>query len=118
MKRYVLILLMSFTISAFAQNEKKVEYTQNGELTEAVYYYENGSIEQQGTFNAEGELHGIWTSFDIEGNKIAVGNYQNGRKVGKWFFWSEDVLREVDYFDSKIISVNEWAGKTRVAIRN
>ncbi|OYX25681.1 MAG: nicotinic acid mononucleotide adenyltransferase, partial [Flavobacteriales bacterium 32-35-8] len=28
------------------------------------------------------KLHGTWTSFDTKGNKVAVGNYENGSKVG------------------------------------
>ena len=31
-------------------------------------------------------LQGTWLSFDVKGKKTAVGNYENGKKVGKWFF--------------------------------
>jgi antitoxin component YwqK of YwqJK toxin-antitoxin module len=83
-----------------------------------VYYYEDGTIQQKGTFNAKGKLHGTWTSYDINGEKLAVGNYLNGKKTGKWFFWTNNSLKEVDYIDSKISTVNEWKDKTKLAVRN
>ena len=94
----------------------------NGRAREAArllgLYYEDGTVQQKGTFNKEGELHGEWISYDTDGKKLAVGKYVNGQKQGKWFFWTNDVLREVDYLNSKITHVNEWTDKTRVAVRN
>ena len=51
-------------------------------------------------------------------SKVAKGNYEAGKKVGKWFFWEGDSLQEVDYIDSKIVSVNKWDNKTKLAVRN
>ncbi len=117
MKRYTIVLIVFFVCAfAFAQDTNVVT-EKNGDLVEATYYYEDGSIQQKGTFK-DGKLHGTWKLYDAEGNKIAVGNYLEGKKEGKWFFWTEDSLKEVDYIDSKIVSVNEWNDKTRVAIRN
>ena len=117
-KIVVLVAVMVFGIS-FAQENKKPIAEKKGDLTEVTYFYENGSVEQQGTFNALGKLHGTWTSFDVEGNKVSYGKYDNGRKVGKWFFWADDMLREVDFLDSRIVQVNEWNNKkTKVAIRD
>ncbi len=107
------LFLMSFTVIA----QEKPSFEDKGDLVEATYYFDNGQVEQQGTFK-DGKLHGTWTSFDLEGNKVAVGNYEDGVKVGKWFFWSNDVLHEVDYIDSKIVNVNEWQGRKVVAFRN
>ena len=113
----IVVFLMVFALSfAFAQGEKKPVMVKKGNLTEVTYFHDNGVVEQQGTFNALGKLHGTWTSFDADGKKIAVGNYDNGKKVGKWFFWTDDMLREVDFLDSKIINVNEWNNKTKVAV--
>ncbi len=103
---------------SFGQEQKKVDVKKDGELKVATYYYDNGVVEQQGTFNADGKLHGVWTSFDTNGNKLALGNYDNGKKVGKWLFWSNNKLREVDYVDSKIASVSEWKDEVKVAITN
>nr|WP_321234557.1 nicotinic acid mononucleotide adenyltransferase [uncultured Psychroserpens sp.] len=118
MKKIFAILVMLSVTLTFAQETKKVDVNKDGDLTVATYYHDNGAIEQQGTFNDAGELHGVWTSFDAEGNKVTVGNYVNGKKVGKWLFWSGNKLREVDYVDSKIASVSEWTDKVQVAVSN
>jgi len=107
------VLLMFICSMSHAQvNDIKVETT--GELTEVTYYHDNGEIQQTGYFNEEGKLDGVWKSYDISGKKIAVGNYKNGRKVGKWFFWTDNSLNEVDFIDSRIINVSEWKNKTKV----
>lgn len=109
-----ILVLFFFGISTYAQNDKNVKIEKKGNLTEATYYYDTGSIEQQGTFNADGELHGVWTSYDVEGIKISVGQYVNGLKNGKWFFWTGETLKEVDYVDSRIVNVVEWSDKSRM----
>ncbi len=106
MKRIFVIAIMLCVSITFAQEEKNVTYIDNGDLTEATYYYDNGVIQQEGTFNKAGKLHGVWTSYDINGDKVTVGKYMDGKKVGKWFFWTKDnVIKEVDYDHSKITSV-------------
>lgn len=115
MKKILFIISIFCLSNVYAQsNDVKVETI--GDLTQATYYYEDGTIQQQGTFNAVGELHGVWTSYDLQGNKLAVGHYTNGKKTGKWFFWADNKLKEVDFVDSRIASVSEWKTKTPVAI--
>ena len=107
MKKLFILLVMLCVTLTYAQNNENVQYVENGDLTEATYFYDNGMVRQIGTFNKEGQLHGIWTSYDIKGDKIAVGNYVEGKKVGKWLFWTKDnLVKEVYYKDSKIVSVN------------
>lgn len=118
MKKIVAIILMLSVTLTFAQEKQKVDLNKDGDLTVATYYHDNGVIEQQGTFNKTGELHGVWTSFDTQGNKVTIGNYTNGKKTGKWLFWSGDKLREVDYVDSKIAGVSEWTDKVQLATSN
>ena len=118
MKKYIsLLLILIITTTATAQMNANVKLEKKGDLIEATYYYEDGTIQQRGTFK-DGQLHGIWTSYDFEGNKLAVGNYENGEKAGKWFFWHDDSLKEVDYSGSKIVSVSEWENKNEITIRN
>jgi len=112
----LLFVILFVTTLTFAQRPE-VTYSEKDGLVEATYYFENGNIEQKGTFK-NGKLHGIWTSYDSNGNKLAVGNYENGTKTGKWFFWIDNSLKEVDYSDSRIVSVHEWKDKNEVAIRN
>lgn len=109
--------MISISIT-YAQEMKKVNVDRQGDITIATYYHDNGTIEQQGAFNEAGQLHGVWTSYDASGRKVTVGNYENGKKVGKWLFWSGDKLREVDYVDSKITSVSEWTDKVQLAVSN
>jgi len=106
MKKFILILTLLVTGYCFAQ-KPDVKVEKKGDLTMATYYYDNGNIEQQGTFNSEGKLHGEWVSYDINGNKLSVGHYENGLKVGKWLFWQDGVKKEVEYKNSKITDVNE-----------
>ena len=119
MKKIFTLALVFCTMTTFAQNEKTVEFNNDTNLYEATYYHDNGLIEQQGTYNTDGKLHGVWTSYDIEGNKIALANYDNGEKVGKWFFWNIDdgLLSEVDYDNAKISNVIEWKNNTEVTLR-
>lgn len=119
MKKGILLLALLFVaVSTYAQADTNTKTEKKGDMTEVTYYYEDGSLQQQGTFNAEGKLHGTWTSFDVNGKKLMVGTYENNKKVGKWFFWTDGKLKEVDYLDSRIANVSEWKDKTKVAVRN
>ena len=43
--------------------------------------------------------------YDEKGNKVAVGEYTDGLKTGKWIFFNENSLCEVAYENSKVSSV-------------
>ncbi|MFN2260849.1 MAG: toxin-antitoxin system YwqK family antitoxin [Psychroflexus sp.] len=106
-------LLMAFVMSfsLFAQDgNDQVKLEKEGELTKVTIYYDDGNVHQIGYMKNK-ELHGEWKSFDQEGNKIAKANYANGNKVGKWFFWNDGKLSEVDYNDNRIVKVNTWDKK-------
>ena len=109
--------MLSVTLT-FAQEKQKVTVEKDGDTTIATYYHDNGLVAQEGAFNKEGNLDGVWTSFDTNGKKVAIGNYENGKKVGKWLFWSNNKLKEVDYVDSKVASVSEWTDKVQLATSN
>lgn len=118
MKNIVIFIVMLCVGFTYAQDKNEPTLKKEGDNTAVIYYHENGEISQIGMFNAEGKVHGEWKMYDLEGNKIALGSYENGKKVGKWFFWEGESLKEVDYIDSKIVSVNKWDNKTKVAVRN
>ena len=63
----------------------------------------------------KGKLDGVWTSYDVNGNKIASGNYSNGTKTGKWFFWSGSSLNEVDYSNNNIANIKTWKQDATIA---
>ena len=97
------LLIYAFT---FAQAKKPI-LEQEGNLVKATYYFDNGQIQQQGYFK-EGKLDGSWVAFDEKGNKKSIGEYVKGEKTGKWFFWSDKALSEVDYSNSRVASVKSW----------
>ena len=110
-------MLFLFPAVLLSQKDRDVVLLEDKNLIEAVYYYEDGSVRQKGTFNLEGELHGNWVSYDANGEKLAMGSYLNGKKHGKWFFWNKEILKEVDYTQNEIASVQEWKEGTRLALQ-
>ena len=98
--------------SLMAQNEApEPEFEKKGDLIKGRFYYEDGSIRQEGTYK-NGKLHGQWISYDENGKKTALAYYNQGEKEGKWFFWNGDGLTEVDYQSNVIASVNTWKSKS------
>jgi antitoxin component YwqK of YwqJK toxin-antitoxin module len=57
----------------------------------------------------DGKLHGKWVAYNEDGTKQSLGEYSNGTKVGKWFFWNENTLSEVDFNDNRIAEVKKWS---------
>ncbi len=94
------------TLFTFAQPAKPV-LEQSGNLVKATYYHDNGQIQQQGFFK-DGKLEGSWVTFDTNGNKKSIGEYTKGEKTGKWFFWNDKSLSEVDYSQSRVANVKSW----------
>lgn len=78
-----------------------------GKMVKATYFHDNGEIAQTG-YLMKGKLHGLWLKYDVNGKKIASGKYENGKRTGKWLFWQENVLKEVDFVDNQIVNVKNW----------
>lgn len=116
MRKMIVLLVAVFAMTAVQAQEKiKNSYIDKGDIIEATIYFEDGSVSQEGFFTKEGKLTGEWISYNREGSKIAEAQYENGDKVGTWFFWKGDTLTEVSYTNSKIASVNTWKNEgTRV----
>jgi antitoxin component YwqK of YwqJK toxin-antitoxin module len=106
MRTMMIIAACLFGGILFAQ-EANVEYAKQGDLIKGVFYYDNGVIQQEGTYK-NGKLHGQWISYDRNGKKSAVAYYHKGDKTGKWFFWKENKLIEVDYDNKKIAQVTKY----------
>ncbi|PTX64140.1 hypothetical protein C8N46_101751 [Kordia periserrulae] len=113
-KLFFVAVCLVFGATAFAQSSDKPTLEKKGDLIKATYFHDNGVVAQTGFFTLDGKLQGEWKSFNAKGKKTAVGNYENGKKVGKWFFWNADQLSEVDYKKSKIKDVNVWKRNTSV----
>ena len=104
MKKMLLIALVMISGVVFAQGEPQLEVV--GQLVKATYYYDNGTIQQEGFFR-DGKLNGKWTSYNENGNVATIAEYTNGEKSGKWQFFENAVaVKEVSYSENKIASIN------------
>jgi len=118
MKKIAIIIMMFCVGVVFAQEQNgKVKLEKKGDLVQATYFDTNGVIDQQGFFKND-KRHGSWISFNEKGERIVEGYYNEGMKSGKWIFRTEETLKEVDYLNNKIISVNEWSDKSSILVTN
>jgi len=118
MKRITLVLVLLCVSLTFAQEKKeKTKFVKSGKLIEATYFYKDGSISQHGFFS-KNKRHGQWIQYNLQGEKVVVGFYNNGLKTGKWFFKTGKTLEEVDYVDNKVVKANQWSGKSAIAVNN
>src|SRR3970040_1102147 len=101
MKNYIILATVLFSGIIFAQEVKPV-LEPFGKKLKATYFFENG------------ELEGVWVSYDEKGSKTSFGEYKKGVKTGKWFFWTQNKdngfnnLSEVDYSNNRIASIKNW----------
>jgi antitoxin component YwqK of YwqJK toxin-antitoxin module len=116
MKKIVLmVVVMVLSTQVYAQADSQRELVKKGDVIEAKIFHENGVISQEGQYTLDGKLQGTWISYDLNGNKTAVAKYDKGEKVGTWFFYKGDVLKEVKYTDSKVAQVTTWKeGETQI----
>jgi len=108
MKNLVLIFTFLITVVSFGQQERELKLNDDANVIDVTYYHDNGVVSQTGSYTLDGKLQGNWLSFNAAGEKVVSANYDNGKKVGKWFYWSNKTLKEVDYSNNAIASVNEW----------
>ncbi len=109
MKNYVLFFTFLITAVSFAQTERELKLNDETNVIDVTYYHDNGVVSQMGSYTLDGKLQGTWLSFNTAGEKIVSAKYDNGNKVGKWFYWSSKTLKEVDYSNNDIASVSEWS---------
>ena len=87
-----------------AQDKPEPRFEKDGDLIKGTFYYEDGSIKQEGTYK-DGKLHGEWVSYNQRGEKESLAQYAFGNKTGKWFFWNNNQLTEVTYDENIIVGV-------------
>lgn len=108
MKKNMFILFACFiSMVSLAQKERVLKLNNETNLIEVTYYHDNGAVSQTGAYTLDGKLQGEWLSFDAEGNKTVLANYDNGKKVGKWFYWTKETVKEVDYTTNVIANLKE-----------
>ncbi|MCL7762265.1 nicotinic acid mononucleotide adenyltransferase [Polaribacter sp. Z014] len=113
MKKILTLIILCVAAIGYSQ-DKQPTYTAEGNLVKATYYYEDGSISTEGYFKDK-KLTGEWTRFDKEGNKTQIAKYEDGKKVGKWFVWNNESLKEISYDNNAIVSVNLWKHEAKLA---
>ncbi len=117
-----IFILTAFVFAFFSVSAqdivKKDLYVQDGDIIKATLYHDSGELSQTGFFTKEGKLTGEWISYDRKGVKTAAAQYENGNKVGTWFFWKGDTLTEVSYTNSRITSVNTWKNEGSRIVSN
>jgi len=47
---------------------------------------------------------------------VALGSYALGVKTGKWLFWQENTLKEVDFINNKMAAITQWNNKGTVVL--
>lgn len=109
-----LLMLVCGALYMQAQNVEPL-FEKEGDMVKATYFHDNGEIAQVG-YLLKGKLHGEWIMYGPAGKKIAIGQYHEGVKTGKWFFWNSDLLQEVDFSNNKIVNVVSWNSSEPVAI--
>ena len=116
MKKAILLAILFISAIGFSQ-EKEVTFEKEGDMVKATYYYDNGNIKVQGFFKDK-KLTGTWSSFNNQGNKTKIAQYKEGKKVGKWFVWEKETLKEINYDNNVIVSVNDWKSESSLALNN
>lgn len=105
MKAKLLLSVLLVSASFFAQVvEPKYEIKET--LVKATYYYDNGTIRQEG-FYKDGKVHGEWISYTKDGKRLAQGQYELGKKVGTWYFEQENSTTEVSYENNRVANVRK-----------
>lgn len=104
MKTLFLSLALISSTLLLAQDKEVVKTNNTLKITT---FHDNGTVEQQG-HQLHGKNHGVWRSFDAEGKSVAVGEYENGKKVGTWLFWVDGQIAQVNYHENRIQNVSYW----------
>lgn len=116
MNKVIIIALLFISSIGFSQ-ENETTFEKAGDLVKATYYYDNGDVKVEGFFKNK-KLAGVWTSFDTNGNKTKIAQYEAGNKVGKWLILGKESLKEINYNNNLIVSVNELKSNSRLALNN
>lgn len=113
MKKVVLIFAVLLSVSTVVAQQitksiYEIDVTDDVKLIEATLFHDNGAVAQTGFYTLENKLQGEWISYDANNNITAIAKYENGKKVGTWKFFQGDAIKEVQYQNLRIASINTW----------
>ena len=63
-----------------------------------VEHYANGKVKMTG-FHLDGEMHGTWEFFRLDGSLMRTGAFDRGRQIGPWRTYDRagKVVKETDF---------------------
>lgn len=61
-------------------------------------HYADGTVKLSG-FHLDGEMHGAWEFYRLDGSLMRTGSFDRGRQVGPWrtFDRSGQLVKETDF---------------------
>jgi antitoxin component YwqK of YwqJK toxin-antitoxin module len=116
MKKLLIFLFVSTSVSLMAQNKELTTFFDNG-IVKSRYVYTNaqtysvtnyfltGKPMETGSF-LNGKLDGNWTTYNELGIKTAEAFYDSGFKTGDWKVFDEtgSLRYRISYDSNKIVS--------------
>jgi antitoxin component YwqK of YwqJK toxin-antitoxin module len=66
--------------------------------TPDIAYYRSGTMKSEG-FTLDGEMHGEWVFYRLDGSVMRSGRFERGRQVGSWrtFDRTGRLVKETDF---------------------
>lgn len=95
-------LLNGKYVQTSEEDQTKKVYNFNSGLLDGdcLIYASNGNLLEQGKY-VDGQKHGKWTNWNVEGKKTGEIRFNHGQRDGKWQIWDENgVLRYVMFYDA------------------
>ena len=109
MKKIIyLFLVFSCTTFIYSQEGENRKVVPVGEMFEVTIYYDNGNIMQHGFLSKDLQLHASWESYYDDGRKKCYATYNEGIKVGIWYYWYDNKITKVEYENNSVISVEDF----------
>ena len=68
------------------------------DLTHQIARYDSGAIKSDGSY-LDGEMHGDWVFYRLDGSVMREGRFERGRQVGPWrtFDRAGRLVQETDF---------------------
>ena len=115
------LFIYAFALFIFVpvNSQEKIEFNNTGienlehelnmfdPIVEVEIMHDNGKIYQKG-FLLNNMLHGRWESYNFKGELVVLGEFVRGKKTGKWIFWNDIKLTEVNFKNNKVLSHHSW----------
>ncbi len=112
----ILVLVCFLSLGVMQAQEVESQYEKDGDIIKVTHFYDNGNVKEQG-FYKDKLLDGKWVRFDESGKKTVEAYYSKGRKVGKWFVWTKNEVKEVSYENNAVANVQTKNENTQLAVK-